>query len=476
MARVPGFIGPSYTDRSLPVNAERSVNLFVEKVESNGGSNDVILRATPGKRTFATMGDAPIRALFAQDDRAWCVAGVTLYELYSTGGYTPLGTVAADDNPAWIASNGQAGYQLFIVSGGSGYIFDLRTSAFTTIGGGFPSAARGAAYLDGYFLTMSGIAVYASNLNNGTTWSATSKAQRSIASDDLRAFLVDDHKILWYIGSKTSEPWFDSALSPFAFTPVPSAFMGHGTCAPYSVAKFDNSLFMLGQSESGDRYAVVIGNGYVAQRVSTHAVEQAWRQYATVFDARTWVYTDEGHTFAVVTFPTANATWVYDASTGAWHERGAWNTSRGDFDADVAGCHCFAFGKHLVGSRTSSAVYELTMDVYADGDRPRRWLRRTPHLQDERRRLYYRWVELVADTGVGLTTGKGSDPQACLRLSDDGGRTWGNERWRSLGAQGAYRTRVRWNRLGQARDRVFEISGTDPVRTTLIDLLAGMDA
>ena len=88
--------------------------------------------------------------------------------------------------------------------------------------------------------------------------------------------------------------------------------------------------------------------------------------------------------------------------------------------------------------------------------------------------MYFRWLELIAETGVGLSSGQGSDPQVCLRVSDDLGRTWSNEKWRSLGAQGAYRTRVRWNRLGQARDRVFELSGSDPVRTTLIDLNVGI--
>jgi hypothetical protein len=54
-----------------------------------------------------------------------------------------------------------------------------------------------------------------------------------------------------------------------------------------------------------------------------------------------------------------------------------------------------------------------------------------------------------------------------LRWSDDGGHTWGNEHWSSMGKIGAYYQRVFWRRLGMTlklRDRVYEISGTDPVK------------
>jgi PKD repeat protein len=56
----------------------------------------------------------------------------------------------------------------------------------------------------------------------------------------------------------------------------------------------------------------------------------------------------------------------------------------------------------------------------------------------------------------------GADPQVMLRLSNDGGKTWITEQWRSAGRVGEYLRRVRWNRLGSARRRVFEVSVTDP--------------
>jgi hypothetical protein len=63
------------------------------------------------------------------------------------------------------------------------------------------------------------------------------------------------------------------------------------------------------------------------------------------------------------------------------------------------------------------------------------------------------------------------DPQVMLRWSDDGGHTWSNSHWRSMGKTGTYGTRVLWRRLGMTlklRDRVYEVSGTDPIKIAIM--------
>ena len=65
----------------------------------------------------------------------------------------------------------------------------------------------------------------------------------------------------------------------------------------------------------------------------------------------------------------------------------------------------------------------------------------------------------------------GYDPQVMLRWSDDGGHTWSNEHWKSMGRLGSYGTRTIWRRLGMTtklRDRVYEVSGTDPVKIAIL--------
>lgn len=99
---------------------------------------------------------------------------------------------------------------------------------------------------------------------------------------------------------------------------------------------------------------------------------------------------------------------------------------------------------------------------------PIRRLRRAPHIHAGMDWLYYALLELDIESGVGLESGQGSDPQIMLRWSDDGGHTWSNEHWVSAGKIGKYQQRAIWNKLGRARDRVFEISMSDPVKWVII--------
>jgi hypothetical protein len=64
----------------------------------------------------------------------------------------------------------------------------------------------------------------------------------------------------------------------------------------------------------------------------------------------------------------------------------------------------------------------------------------------------------------------GYDPEVMLRWSDDGGHTWSNEHWTQIGRIGQYGFRAFWRRLGMTlklRDRVYEVSGTDPVKIVI---------
>jgi hypothetical protein len=74
-------------------------------------------------------------------------------------------------------------------------------------------------------------------------------------------------------------------------------------------------------------------------------------------------------------------------------------------------------------------------------------------------------------TTTGYPEAPGYTPQVMLRWSDDGGHTWSNEHWVSMGRICTYGTRAIWRRLGMTqklRDRVYEVSGTDPVKIDIV--------
>ena len=279
--------------------------------------------------------------------------------------------------------------------------------------------------------------------------------------DDLVSLIVD-HRELYLLGEVSSEVWIDSGLFPFAFQRIPGTSTQHGIAATFSIARVGNSFAYVSRNIRGQAQIMMM-NGYVPTRISTHAVEQTLTdQYVT--DARAWTYQLEGHEVYVVSFPTLDLTWAYDISTGMWH-KWLWVDTNNVYHRHRGNCHASFQGINLVGDWENGNLYQLDALNYTDNGTEIRRLRRAPHLISDYQRQYFHELQIHFQPGVGLPNG--SAPQAMLRWSDDGGSTWSNEHWSSIGVQGAYKNRAIWRRLGQARDRIFEVVVTDPIKAVI---------
>lgn len=478
----PGFLGPSYRSASYMADSERTVNLYLEKNETPNAPNPYCLLHTPGFELLLTVPEGPIRGEIAQvNDRAFFVAGFRLYELFNTAGVwsaTARGTLASDANPATLCWNGPNGGELFITSGDVGYILTLATNALTVV---LASGATMGAFLDGFFLSLDGATatLRISDLFDGLTWDPTQVQQRSAAADPWVAMTVI-HREIWLMGNQTSEVWYNASTFPFPFQPIPGAFIEQGTQAPFSPNRDVAPLLWLAANAQGHSM-IVMAQGYTATRVSTHGIEQTIQRYGDVSDAVSWSYQEDGHTFYVLTFPTANATWTYDVTAGAWHERPYWNSATSTYEALRVGTHAFGFSTHIVGDRASGTLYRMALDVYTDVDGVAiRRLRQPPRISAGQKRVTVRSVQIVMDVGVGLggvATAQGFDPIVTRRCSRDGGKTWGPDKPLSAGQIGAYGTRVVWQPCGQARNYVDQFIFADPVPVRIsdaeIDLMVG---
>src|SRR6185436_4286016 len=131
-------------------------------------------------------------------------------------------------------------------------------------------------------------------------------------------------------------------------------------------------------------------------------------------------------------------------------------------------CAAVFQGQVLVGDFENGKIYQLSNTVYTDDGVRIRRLRRTPHVTSDLNIVYTTRLQIQFQPGVGLATGQGSDPQAMLRISNDGGNTFGIERWVSIGQVGKYQARAIWRRLGAARDRVFEVVVTAPIKAVIV--------
>jgi hypothetical protein len=252
---------------------------------------------------------------------------------------------------------------------------------------------------------------------------------------------------------------------------IQGAFNEIGCISPYSLAKLDNGVFWLGSDARG-KGIVYRANGYTGTRISTHAVEWQIQQYADITDAFGYTYQQDGHAFYVLIFPSANTTWVYDVATQAWHERAGFEN--GQFTRHRSNCQMAFNNEIVVGDFQTGNIYAFDLEDYSDNGQIQKWYRTwraLPTGQNNFKRTAQHSLQLNCEAGVGLNTGQGSDPQVMLRWSDDGGHTWSNEHWAPIGQIGAYGRRTFWRRLGMTlklRDRVYELSGTDPVKIAIM--------
>lgn len=475
------------------------VNLFPEAIPE-GGKEPAFLNRAPGLKLQATIGVGPIRGLWTFDNYLYVASGNTLYKVDSDYNATSLG-VLANDGPVSMADDG---IHLFVACNGPSFVYNSQTNVFGQITDpDFPGALT-VSYLDGYFVFIepNSQRVWTTTLLDPTSIDPLDFASAEGDPDHLVSSIVN-HSEVWLFGGNSVEVWYNAATGAgFPLQRIQGAFNEIGCAATFSVAKLDNSLFWLGADDRG-RGIVYRSNGYIGTRVSTHAVEWQIQQYGDISDAIAYSYQQDGHAFYVLTFPTAKATWVYDVATQAWHERASF--SGGKFSRHRSNCQVSFNNEILVGDFQNGNVYSFDLEKYSDHDKIQKWLRSwraLPVGTNNLKRTAQHSLQLDCETGVGLpgvtevpghiylnplqivgdlyvnpeivivnSVDNYVEPQVMLRWSDDGGHTWSNEHWRSMGGVGAYGTRVIWRRLGMTtklRDRVYEISGTDPVKIAIV--------
>jgi hypothetical protein len=269
--------------------------------------------------------------------------------------------------------------------------------------------------------------------------------------------------------------WYNAGTAPFPFALHPSGSLRYGIAGAATPVVANGELVWIGRSDIGEGM-VLRDAGFAPERVSTFPIQRILQGYQSLENGIGDVYEDGGHIFVLFSIPGAETTWTFDVATGFWHERGTWISENGAWQTWRPRFHALAFGEHRWLDAETGDLYRSSIDIETDvDDRELRRLRRAPAIQYENKRIFYGAFELLLDSGNGNVVDPGSNPQVMMRLSNDGGRTWGPEVWRGSGAIGEYGKRVRWERGGMARQRVVEVSVSDPVPWRITDAFLDID-
>ena len=426
MARF-NFCSYSYQSLSPNIDAEWSMNLYPEAVESPNGRSAVALVPTDGLKLFTQLNSGfSARGLFTFSGRTFTVLvdasnNLQLTEINFDGTTATRGNMgAAGANvPAIFAANPT---QLVVSMLGTGnvYVLSLATNAFTTVA----LNASSVGYLDGFFVALIADtnSFQVSALEDGTTWPGINTATISEFPDPAVGMAINDRTI-FFLGQKQSVPYYNSGAL-FPFVPVPGAFIEEGAGATYAITKLDNTfLFIGGNVDQGVGIAYRL-NGYTSERISNHPLETIWQSYPTIADAVGYTYQTRGHKFWHIYFPTANASWRYDIATGSWCQVGSWNPVTGQFTAHKSQAHTFNFGMHLVADPFSANIYSMSIANLTDNGAPIRRVRRAPYIAKEHEEVFHRKLEVLCETGLPSNIPAASPNPQAFNIADSTGVLW----------------------------------------------------
>jgi hypothetical protein len=413
-----------------------------------GGKYPFTLMNTPGLAYFCELPTFPVKGFHQTGNRAFAVTRTKFYEVFKDGTFTELGDVDISGR-AVIEDNG---LQVVVVDGIKGFYFDLASSTVVEFSGPGWYPAKTVAYQDGYLIfERTGTGQFFITDLLSVTFDPNYYATAEGQPDELVA-VVSDHRELILFGSESIEFWYNSGAADFPFERNQGAYIEKGCAARYSVVKQNNTVYFIGSD-----LMVYQMSGYTPTRISTHVIEETLKG-VDLSDAFAYGYQEDGHLFYVLTIPANNITWCFDISTRSWHERRSYQ-----FGRHYSNNAIFFDSKTLVGDFQNGRIYQMTGKYLSDDGQPivREFI--LPTVSNGRDYFTLDSFEIDMSSGVGLTTGQGSDPVAQLIFSKDNGKTWSNIKERKIGKRGNYLTRVKWDRLGSARQFVLKVIISDSI-------------
>lgn len=454
---IPMF-GLGVQQKSTTANAQRRVNLYYE-VQQDQDRTRVVAYGTPGLETFTEL-TVPSRGGIAppKSEFKFHIYGNAFVQVDSAGAQVSRGTINSSSGRVSMAENGR---YVAIVDGVNGYYYDMNDPATGVVQitiGTFPNGANSITWVDGYFIVSKAGLFYLSEPNNPSL--GYEDAATAESSPDNIICVMEDHQDLAIFGANSIEPWTNTGNPDFPFERIPGTTSKSGLAAQYSVARLDETIAFLARNELGQAFAAKL-EGHRVVRISNHDLEARWAALGGISEATGGSYMLDGHPFYILNV--GGETWMFDSSTNAWGQLISDGVTRHRGEIYLT-----YNGANYVTDYDDGRVYKLRSDVYTDDGDPILRLITGRHVFNGMGRMGVDVFQLDIETGVGLSTGQGSDPQAMLRVSKDGGRTWGAQRLASFGKIGEYIKRCIWRRCGRARDFVFEVSISDPVKVAIM--------
>lgn len=463
------LFGLGLQSKSPNVTANTLINAYYEFQEDRDRTS-VAIYGTPGLTLFLDQGDTPWRGLheFPSNSKFYGVHRGTCYEINNAGVATSIGTIGTTSGRVDICDDGD--YIVF-VDGAEIYTYRTSTTTFATVADADRPTSPNTCTFQGLRILTDedGTGQYkGGDLNDPTSWDALNFATAESNPDNIVRIINYQGTIVLF-GEYTTEFVDNVGGAGFPYARSIGSDLEFGLAARWSVAKFNGSYAFLGQNREG-QVSVMALNGYGVQKISNTDIDHIINGYDNALDATAFGYSLGGHPMYQINFPSAGKSWLLDASTGYWSELRYKSNERHRAEMGIS-----FLNQTIVADYSNGKLYKLEASALDDNGQDIHTILRGRHLYNDKQVVKFSRLELGYEPGTGLVSGQGVEPVAGLRVSKDGGNSWGTQTFAKMGAIGKYKNRLQWRRLGVGRDIVCEVTITDPVKRVFTEATLTLD-
>lgn len=438
----------SNPSRHTSAGSARIYNLYLEP-GGEESSAPAALWPVAGLASWSTLsGGGGIRAMLDMTTELLVVAGRVLFRVDTSGTATAVGGIPTD-GPVYMDRNRADPAEVGIVSDGLFWRY-VGGALIENTDVDLPPASS-FAVLDGYgILPGYGNQWYITDADNFSSIGPLDFASAESSPDANVRVAVRESEVVLF-GAQSTEWWQNTGAEGFPFSRVQTA--GIGCLAARSVAKLDRTLIWVAPDFTVREMA-----GYGGKVISTYAVARDIEDETDKAGITATAWAEAGHWFYCVSG--TSWTWVYDATTGKWHQRKSYGTARWKCNHVVS----FA-GMTLAGDKDAGTIYRMSRTTHTEGDDALVTEIIAPAAKAFPNDIIVDRLTLRTITGTGLVPGSSSttEPVVMVEMSRDGGATFGSARHLSLGTRGDRTKVVESHRWGKAQSAVFRFTASAAV-------------
>lgn len=440
------IVGASYEHRSRSLSAQECVNMIPEILPS--GKAQKACTSWPGSVSFST-GYGNDRGMHVFRNELYKVNDQTLYKIDSVGTQTSLGVISGTA----MCSFANDGNVMRIATGSKDYLVS-NAGVVSEITDPDLNPGNTVTYINQQMINDSaGTGQFqVSDVGVPGSISGSNFATAESAPDNTLAVHAFNEYV-YLFGEYTIESWYNSGVGSPPFDRIQGGTMNVGTSSPYSIATSSDFMYFIGHDRQAYRVSAT-----QLQPITPPAIAAAFEDFDVVSDARGFIVNTEGQVFYILNFITEQKTFAYSETSNAWFELST-GADQGNY---VGTSYAECYGKKLVAS--GGSVLYLDGSTYAD-NAVTRIIKRVsaPITLNTGKRFEFSSFILKMETGVGLISGQGSDPQVMFEISKDGGKSFTNPRTVKIGRLGAGVQEVKFDKRISGYEMLIRITVSDAV-------------